>query len=188
LGSSTAAYQKTGGSVKYVAFLRGINVGGRNIKMADLTACFEDLKFKAVRTILASGNVIFESEETDLDRLTASIESGLTKTFNYPAKVMVRSIDSLKMIVDQYPFDPDPEKHSYIVFLSSPIGQELLDVATMDSKTEQAVLDDGVIYWQVQKGRSLDSTLASLLSKAKYKKFNTVRNLNTLNRIVDGHR
>src|SRR6266478_9106731 len=92
---------------KYVAFLRGVNVGGRVIKMADLKACFEQAGFKNVLTILQTGNVIFESNKTE-PALKTRIEELLTKTFNYPAKVQVISLDNLKKIVQANPFADAP--------------------------------------------------------------------------------
>lgn len=69
-------------SHQYVAFLRGINVGGHGlIKMIDLKKAFEKMGFENVRTLLASGNVVFESEQTDNKALTTEIESFLKKAF-----------------------------------------------------------------------------------------------------------
>ena len=62
-------------SYQYVAFLRGINVGGHVlIKMADLKKAFEMMGFENVRTILASGNVVFEYDQTDKKALTKKVE------------------------------------------------------------------------------------------------------------------
>ena len=67
---------------RYVAFLRGINVGGNKlIKMEELRRTFEALRFKNVRTFIASGNVIFETDETDRELLTEKIERKIRKSF-----------------------------------------------------------------------------------------------------------
>jgi uncharacterized protein (DUF1697 family) len=66
---------------KYVAFLRGINVGGRIIKMTKLKACFEKAGFSNVSTLLQTGNISFESDKKERE-LKTEIETLLTNTFN----------------------------------------------------------------------------------------------------------
>ncbi|HEX9961588.1 MAG TPA: DUF1697 domain-containing protein, partial [Pyrinomonadaceae bacterium] len=64
--------------IKYVAFLRGINVGGRHlVKMEDLRVLFASMNFENVKTYIQSGNVIFETSETSADVLAGKIERGL---------------------------------------------------------------------------------------------------------------
>ena len=78
----------------YVALLRGINVGGKNlIKMAALKACFEANAFEDVATYIQSGNVVFASPETRAAELTQRIEAILAETFGYQATVVVRKRD-----------------------------------------------------------------------------------------------
>ena len=77
---------------RYVALLRGINVGGKNlIKMTDLKACFEALGFENVSTYIQSGNVLFSANKSNQAKLTSRIEEALSKTFNYKSRVVVRS-------------------------------------------------------------------------------------------------
>ena len=79
--------------MRYAAFLRGVNVGGhRPLKMADVRAAFERMGFGNVRTVLASGNVVFyggghDPEKGDLAELTARIESDLERVLGYPITV-----------------------------------------------------------------------------------------------------
>src|SRR5438552_3682368 len=102
----------------YVALLRGINVGGRIVKMAELKACFEGMGFGDVKTILQTGNVAFESTEKSTERLKKQIETGLTQTFNYPAKVQVFTAAQLQQIIDENPFKNGAvNKHQYVIFL-----------------------------------------------------------------------
>jgi uncharacterized protein (DUF1697 family) len=115
--------------ITYIALLRGINVGGRIIKNTDLQTCFESLKFKNIKTILQSGNVVFESSETHQSKLKKTIEETLEKRFKYPAKIILIDLDTLKKVIAAYPFPPEPDKHQYVVFLSEDIRQELLHTA-----------------------------------------------------------
>jgi uncharacterized protein (DUF1697 family) len=169
---------------KYVAFLRGINVGGRMIKMNELKACFEDMGFFEVKTLLNSGNVLFESDLNEPE-LKNKIEAKLTKTFNYPAKVQVLSLSNLTKIVEDCPFEDMDGFHSYIVFLEGNLAAELATEATdLDKKVEQIKLGKSVLYWRVPKGMTLKCKLSKHLGKVKYKDFNTVRNINTLRKAV----
>ena len=104
---------------KYVAFLRGINVGGRLIKMADLKQCLENVGLADIRTILQSGNVVFESERT-VPELKKLIEETLAETFGFPVKAQVVTVSKLAEIVDQYPFGvADDDQHDYVIFMEN---------------------------------------------------------------------
>jgi uncharacterized protein (DUF1697 family) len=73
--------------VRYVALLRGINVGGRTlVKMADLKTCFENLGFDRVSTYIASGNVLFDSDEEDAAKLATTIEGAIEQRFELPTR------------------------------------------------------------------------------------------------------
>jgi len=168
----------------YVAFLRGVNVGGRIIKMADLKVCFEKMGFKQAKTILQTGNVIFESDKTDTAKLKGQIEETLTSTFNYPAKVQVIPLEDLRKIVEANPFaDAPTDYHQYVIFIENDL--EISLVTEAGKQLGEAVkAGRGVVYWKVQKGQTLSSTRGKLLSKSKYKNFNTNRNVNTLLKII----
>lgn len=89
----------------YIAFLRGINVGGNTlISMADLKRAFESLGFKNVKTILASGNVIFEAPKSDLPTLTRKIEQKLESQFASAITVMLRTGEEIQALIDLAPF------------------------------------------------------------------------------------
>ncbi len=167
----------------YVVFLRGVNVGGRIIKMADLRTSLEKAGFKDVKTILQTGNVIFESDKDEVE-LKQQIEKLLAKTYNYPAKVQVLSLDKLSEIVAANPFAGAPKDyHQYVIFMENELEAPLIAEAGKLLE-EQVKLGQGVVYWEVQKGMSLKSKFAKLLTKTKYKEFNTVRNINTLQKIL----
>jgi uncharacterized protein (DUF1697 family) len=91
--------------VKYVAFLRGINVGGKRlIKMEDLRRVVESIGLKNVRTFIASGNVLFETSQTNRDTLTRKIEKKLLTAFGHDVPVVLQTIDELKDILRTGPF------------------------------------------------------------------------------------
>jgi uncharacterized protein (DUF1697 family) len=172
--------------MKYVAFLRGINVGGRYIKMSDLNTCFESLGLEEVKTVLQTGNVIFTSDSSARS-LKDLIETGLTKSFNYPAKIQVIKFDNLLKIIKDRPFnDIGDENHDYVIFFENGLEKQLIDEVTdLDQTVEKVEPGNGVIYWRVPKGSTLSSQFAKNLTKAKYKNFNTNRNVNTLLKLID---
>jgi uncharacterized protein (DUF1697 family) len=172
--------------VRYVAFLRGINVGGRTIKIAELRSYFEEAGYGEVTTVLQTGNVIFGSTER-LPALKRTIEAGLSARFNYSAHVQIYPVTKLKRIVDASPFEGgNPATHSYVIFFEKGLEKQLVEEASgVDPNSENIEIGDGVIYWRVLKGSTLQSDFAQYLTKARYKSFHTSRNINTLRKIVD---
>lgn len=172
--------------MRYVAFLRGINVGGRTIKIAELRSYFEEAGYGEVTTVLQTGNVIFGSTER-LPALKRTIEAGLSARFNYSAHVQIYPVTKLKRIVDASPFEGgNPATHSYVIFFEKGLEKQLVEEASgVDPNSENIEIGDGVIYWRVLKGSTLQSDFAQYLTKARYKSFHTSRNINTLRKIVD---
>ena len=80
---------------RYVAFLRGVNVGGVNLKMAEVAAAFGDAGFSGVRTILASGNVVLEAQ-SDAAAVRRTAETALRDGFGYDAWVLVYDVDTVR--------------------------------------------------------------------------------------------
>lgn len=91
--------------MKYVAFFRGINVGGKNIvKMAELKKLFSELGFQGVQTYIQSGNVVFETED-DAVRARRKIEEGFSSAFGFACAVTLRTAGELAAMADALPFD-----------------------------------------------------------------------------------
>ena len=88
----------------YIAFLRGINLGNRRVKMEVLRAHFDALKFAAVETFIASGNVIFSSRATDPDQLATTIATHLERSLGYPVDTFLRTRSEVSAIADLHPF------------------------------------------------------------------------------------
>ncbi len=168
---------------RYAAFLRGVNVGGVNLKMADVAAVFTDAGFTGVKTILASGNVLLDSSaSTAVVRRTA--ETALRDAFGYDAWVLAYDVDTLARISTDYPFERDvPEHHSYVTFVSDPaVLDELVTLAADAGET--AARGDGVLYWQVARSATLNSAIGKTMGKKRYKSSTTTRNLRTLDKVL----
>lgn len=174
---------------QYVALLRGINVGGKNlIKMAELKACFEALGFKDVRTYIQSGNVLFSTDESGQVRLTSQIEDALSITFNYSARVVVRSADEMKAIVTDAPkeFGSDPATYRYdVIFLKEPLtSAEAMQTITTKEGVDQAFAGNGVLYFSRLISKVTQSHVSRIASMPIYQSM-TIRNWNTTTRLVN---
>lgn len=173
---------------KYIAFLRGINVGNIRIKMSDLKTTFERLDCQDVTTYLQTGNVVFKSDKTLAD-LKPILESSLTQTFDYQAFVLLYDFDLLADIVAKYPFERLETHHAYVLFVENTATFNELKTLAENSGEESKRIklgDNQVIYWQVERGESLTTPFAKIMAKAKYKSSTTVRNINTLEKMIEG--
>jgi uncharacterized protein (DUF1697 family) len=172
----------------FAAFLRGVNVGGVNLKMADVATALTDAGLAEVRTVLASGNVTLDSPK-NANAVRAIAEKALRQRFGYDAWVLVYPIEKLRSIVDGYPFEPEVDGYqSYVTFVSDgDVLDELAGLAgeaVAEEKIERGPTSAGVIYWQVAKNRTLDSTIGKTMGKKKYKSSTTTRNLRTLVKVL----
>ncbi|TME10176.1 MAG: DUF1697 domain-containing protein [Chloroflexi bacterium] len=168
----------------WVALLRGVNVGGRTIRMAELRSALEEAGLQNVETILQSGNVRFDSPD-DAARLKDRLEKTLRERFGYDAKVQVVERDQLNRIVEAYPFGKaDASRHDYVIFLERGLERDLAGEEVELGAQELVAAGDGVVYWRVDEGSTLKTNFAKLLTKAKYRDFNTNRNLNTLRKLL----
>lgn len=169
----------------YIALLRGINVGGRLIKMADLKPCVEKLGFRHVATVLQTGNIVLQS---DLDEAAVrrKLEQGIGAAFGLEASALVYTTEQLVDIIDAYPFDSsDTARHDYVIFMDNDAAERLIALAPeTDPANEQIALGEGVIYWNVTKGMTLDSVFAKQIAKVTRQSVTTTRNMNTVRKIL----
>ena len=172
---------------RYVALLRGINVGGNNlIKMTALKACFEENGFEAVATFIASGNVLFDSSGS-ATALVKKIERMLGETFNYPASIVLRSRKQLKDVVAGAPpgFGSQPAKYRYdVVFLKEPL-KAATALATVPRRegVDQAWAGPGVFYFSRLIAQATKSQFGRIISLPIYKSL-TIRNWNTTTKLL----
>lgn len=174
-------------ATRHVALLRGVNVNGITIKSADLKALFVELGFDAVRTVLASGNVLFDTDERDAGALRTRIEQALRKRFDYDAWIVLLTQKQVADMAAAYPFERiDEERHPYLVFGSDPamLDEVMEKAGTVDPKLERLKQGKGVLYWQCPRGESTDTPVAKLLAKTRYKSSTTTRNLRTVEKLI----
>ena len=170
---------------RYAAFLRGINVGGVNLKMTDVATALSDAGFDNVRTILASGNVVLDAAGSAAS-VRKKAEVALREAFGYDAWVLVYPLETVRAIADGFPFEAEVEgHHSYVTFVGDPdILDELAALSADAGPQEKIARGDGVLYWQVPKSATLESTIGKTTGKKRYKSSTTTRNLRTLAKVL----
>ena len=171
----------------YVALLRGINVGGKNIvRMADLRAAFSSAGYAAVGTYIQSGNVVFESDAAP-EAFERDIETMLERAFGRSLVVVVRSHRQFREVVRGAPdgFGAAPDVHHCdVIFLKAPLssGQALRTVELRDG-VDQAWPGDGVLYFSRVSERLSQSRMSRIVSTPQYQRM-TIRNWRTTTRLL----
>jgi uncharacterized protein (DUF1697 family) len=170
---------------RFAAFLRGVNVGGVNLKMAEVAAALEGAGFTNVKTILASGNVLLESR-SGVDAVRKNAEKTLRDEFGYDAWVLAYDVKTVQAISDAYPFEREVEgHHSYVTFVTDEdVLKELAALAKDAGPDEKIKRGKGVIYWQVSNEGTLDTTIGKTMGKKRYKSSTTTRNLRTIDKVL----
>lgn len=173
----------------YVALLRGINVGGKNlIRMPALKTCFEAGGFEDVVTYIQSGNVVFRSSGSGGVALARRIEEMLGTAFrHYPASVVLRSHAQMRAVVTGVPkgFGSDPAAYRYdVIFLKEPLRATaaLKQVPTREGVDEIAA-GKGVLYFSRLISRATQSRLSRVVSMPIYQSM-TIRNWNTTSALL----
>jgi len=176
----------TVGVTSYAVFLRGINVNGISIKMADLRTALEPLPVENVRTILASGNVVVDSHLPGSE-LKATIESSLRTRFGYDAWVVVITTHRVAELAAACPYPADdPTTHAYITLASDASALDELGAAAAAAQPPDVSvvrLGPEAIAWTAPVGATLETAMSKLTGAARYKRSTTKRNLRTLLRI-----
>lgn len=173
----------------WLALLRGINVGGRNvIRMADLKKCFQDDGFRDVVTYIQSGNVIFRSASAEPGPLTARIEGMLAAAYDYKAKVALRSYEQMLAVVEEAPagFGVRPDVYRYdVLFLFGFLtAADAMEHVRTRSGVDEAWTGEGVLYFSRLIEKASRSHLSRLASMPVYQSM-TIRNWRTTTRLLE---
>ena len=176
--------------MKYVAFLRGINVGGHKIiKMDELKGAFDSIGFKNVKTFLASGNVLFDAPKAGGTTLAKKISKMLNTTFGKEINVIIRSTDELQKLVEQKPFDGikvTPQTRLYVAFLTEKPDNSLkIPYESPDGNFKIIANSKNEVFSVLTLSpNSKTVDLMSVLEKEFEKKI-TTRNWNSIMRILE---
>jgi uncharacterized protein (DUF1697 family) len=170
----------------YIALLRGINVGGKNlIKMPALKAAFEEDGFEDVATYIQSGNVLFTAPGTT--ELTDRIDTLLAEAFDYVPTVVVRSRKQMRAIAGGAPrgFGSRPAEYRYdVIFLKEPLtAKKAIEQVPTNPAVDTAHAGTGVLYFSRLTAKATQSRLNRIISSPIYPSV-TIRNWNTTTKLL----
>lgn len=170
---------------KFCAFLRGVNVKGTNMKMADVCKVFSDAGMQNVSSVLASGNILFQSGKDALE-LKKNLEKAMSDHFSYDAFLFIKNEKEINEIFKNDPFPAIENFHNYIFLGSEKVEETLFEEFKKATKEEgeQGKIVNDIFYWQVPKGQTLDSTFGKILGRKSLKDKLTSRNVNTFGKII----
>jgi uncharacterized protein (DUF1697 family) len=172
---------------RYVAFLRGMNLGGRRIANDDLRSHFEALECEEVATFRASGNVIFATDGESPSKLTARLEEGLAEALGYDVPVFLRSAEELLTIAAKEPFAPrqvagSEGKLQVAMLAKKPAAGAARKALALSSDADRLAIEKRELYW-LPAGRMSDSEL-DLKALATILGPMTIRTEGTIEQIV----
>lgn len=168
-------------AVRYAAFLRAINVGGRVVKMDALKKIFASLKLANVETYIASGNVVFESAATEVAALERTIEAALEKKLGFDVPTFLRSAAELRGVVDEAPFaQKDGDPPLLVGFMrSTPTPAQKKALLALQTPTDAFVIVRREFWWK-SKLRQADNKLSNTFIEKACGFQSTIRNVNTV--------
>lgn len=174
---------------RHVAFLRAINVGGHTVKMDRLCALFETLGLENVETVIASGNVLFDSSAKAGAGLERKIERHLETELGYAVATFVRSPAEIVAILANDVFAKSTQRsldsRLHIGFLKTPPSVEICRAVNgCPTPTDEFRIDGRELYWSIT-GRHSDSKFGGPLLEKMLKGSTTIRNVATVKRIAD---
>lgn len=177
-----------GESIRYVALLRGVNVGGVTVKNAQLVEVFEAVGLQSVRTVLASGNVAFDAPASESGAgLATRVGGALAQALSRDIPLVLETQARLRAVADAYPFERDDAVlQPYVVFSSDPAAiVGILEAAkALPLDIESVKEGEGVAYWRVPKGSTLETPFAKVLAGKAFAPFLTTRNLRTVEKLL----
>lgn len=169
----------------YIAFLKGINVGGhKKVPMAELRKQLSKSGFENVQTYIQSGNVIFKSSEENIQKIEETIKNAILNFFEFEVSVLVMTWHDLKRIFNDCPFSEDKKKASYFMMLHDAPDEALIQVASEKVyEGEEYVIINDCIYYFCAKGYGQAKFNVNFFER-KLETFATARNYNTMVKLL----
>ena len=133
---------------QWIALLRGINVGGKNIiKMADLRKALKSQGLKDIATYIQSGNLYFQHASGSQTKIESIIRDAIKQDFAIDVPVMARKIEFFRKILSNNPFGKHPiEKISVTILSGKPTKKAIAEFSDRDFKDDQFKIDQSVMY------------------------------------------
>jgi uncharacterized protein (DUF1697 family) len=172
---------------KYLALLRGVNVGGKNkLPSKDLIELCAGAGCGDVQTYIQSGNVVFSSPVSDTRKLSANITARIKKRFGYQVPVVLRTAGQLQNVIRNNPFLKGAEENSlHVMFLAElPAGVAVASLDPLRSPGDSFAVLDQEIFLHLPNGAGR-SKLTNAWFDAKLGTVSTVRNWRTVLKLLD---
>lgn len=174
--------------MKYVALLRGINVGGNNkVPMKELKACFEHVGFDQVKTYINSGNVLFESSPTKPAEIADILEKEIKERFGFEVHVLVYNSDDFLNISSALPssWSNDEKMKCDVLFLWKEVDRpDIVEKLIIKPGVDEIKYVPGAAIWMIDRKNVTKSGQMKLSGTEIYKKM-TIRNCNTVRKLSD---
>lgn len=149
----------------YIAFLRGINVGGNNpLPMKELAAILEDAGARKIRTYIQSGNAVFQSAEKNLAHLSKNLAAKIKKRHGFEPYIHILEVEAIKTAIAQNPFpeaQADPSSLHLGFLASTPTSPDLEKLSSLKKESERFHLSDTVFYLHAPDGIGRSKLAAS---------------------------
>lgn len=170
---------------RWVALLRGVNIGNVRIRMADLAEALTASGFGDVRTVLASGNVVLTADGNAAS-VSDRVAEVVRERFGHRVAVIAVPVEAVRRAAACYPFPRAADRHAYVVFGAAPgVADEIVAAAgALDPAVERVAVDDGLVYWDAPKGETLTTAFGKQYGRRQAGGAVTTRNLNTLEKIL----
>jgi uncharacterized protein (DUF1697 family) len=170
---------------RYVALLRGINLGGHTVKMDRLKKLFEELGFKNVETFIASGNVIFESASRSAGALEKKIAAHLEKSLGFPALPFLRTDRELAAVLEHEACADLGVRALYIGFLAEALSKASHErLMAHSTESDEFHVRGREVYWLCRTRMSESPFFRLGIEKAAGVKA-TVRNVTTIAKLAE---
>jgi len=171
----------------YITILRGINVSGhRMIKMNALKELLQELGFQKIQTYIQSGNIVFQTRESDPQKLEKKIANAILEKFGFDVPVLVKEREALRQIISQNPFLSDPGKdvnHLHVTFLSGEPDPEYFNkISDLRFEPDEFQIGNQVIYLYCPVSYG-NSKLSNTFFEKALKVTATTRNWKTTNEL-----
>jgi len=168
------------------AFLRGVNVNRKNMKMADVCEVFRQDAVQNVRSVLATGNILFESTLSKAN-LRSNLETRMSQHYETDVHLFIKNKEEIELILRSNPYQVRSDLHIYAFICENGFEHTLMDKFNTITpvENENAQINQNQFYWQVRKGLTLDSSFSKILAEKQMRSQFTSRNINTIQKVYD---
>ena len=173
----------------YIALLRGINVSGhKKIKMADLKAMCIDIGFEDVATYIQSGNIVFKSNDKNIQSIEVKIKKGIAKIFDFDVPVLVKTKTEIMVILKESPYTKTEDLEAnkiYYVLLNEKLESDASSALVQeDYPNELFSIGEKCVYLNCLNGAG-KAKLTNNVIERKLKVAATTRNHRTMLKLLD---